>query len=390
MKVLVITSWYPNAWNPVQGVFVAEQVRVASRQFDVAVIAPTLRTVGTFLPGRRQWAVETDSATPVVRPQVLSPIPGRPAYVAAPYARAVARAYRELEASWGRPDVIHAHVVLNAGHAAARLGRALGVPVVLTEHATSGSTWLKAMPGSDLVRRTLEAIPIHVAVSPSLAERIRTVSSVEVRVIGNVVDTEFFQPVRSPRAAGPLRIASVGGLIPRKGMDSLLRAVAMAGHERPTGWEVRVAGKGPELQRLEALSRDLGIAHQVTFIGEVSLAGVRDLYAWADVAALPSHEETFGVAAAEAMAMERPVIGFANTGFAYVTGAVGGRLVPDNDDEGLRDALEAVASGDLMFDGAASRQSIVDRFGPDAFLSQIDELYRDAISGRQRQREGSE
>lgn len=364
-----------------QGVFVWEQVRIAARRFDVAVIAPSMLTLGSI--GRRtRGRAPLMDGVPIVRPSVLSPFPRRPAYVAAPYARAVRNAYDELERTWGRPDVIHAHVVLNAGYAAARLGRELGIPVVLTEHATSGSTWLRAMPGSDLVRSTLEAIPNHVAVSPFLASRIRAIAPVSVRVIGNVVDTDFFEPKLEPRQSGPARFAAVGGLIPRKGIDALIRAVAMARTAGHGDWQVRVAGRGPEAGRLEQLAVELGIADRFELLGEIGLAGVRDLYQWADFAVLPSSEETFGVAAAEAMAMGRPVVGYANAGFEFVVDGFNEGLVPIGDIAGLSNQMVRAAEGALGGDPDAIRQSIVDRFGPAKFLDQLSTLYADATAGR--------
>ena len=375
MKVLVISSWFPTARNPVQGVFVWEQVRIASRRFDVAVIAPTLLTLRS-LSSRERRSPPALGSIPIVRPRVISPVPGRPAWVAGLYARAVRTAYSELASTWGKPDVIHAHVALNAGYAAVRLGSELHVPVVLTEHATSGSTWLKAFPGSGMLRSTLESIPYHVAVSPALAARIRSVATVDPRVIGNVVDTEFFAPTFEPRVPGPTHFASVGGLIPRKGFDDLIRATAAGGSD----WEVKIAGRGPERSSLERLALELGIDKRVELLGEVSLAGVRDLYRWADFAVLPSAEETFGVAAAEAMAMGRPVIGYANEGFKFVVDGFGFGLVPIGDVPALTNVMERASRGLLDADSTVIRQSIVDRFGPSAFLDQLSELYTQAVT----------
>jgi glycosyltransferase involved in cell wall biosynthesis len=381
LKVLIVTSWYPTADRPVQGVFVWEQVRASIDEFDVAVIAPrlvTLRTAGRPLPSSDPELV----GVPIRRPRVLSPIPGRPAYVAHRYATAVSKAYDDLAQSWGKPDVIHAHVVLNAGYAAAQLGTRLDVPVVLTEHATSGSTWLKAPPGFDLLRRTLRAIPLHVAVSPALADRIRAVEPVVVRVIGNIVDTELFRPIRQMSPSNPARFAFVGGLIPRKGADSVVRAIALARDRQGHRWIARIAGRGPERDRLSSLADDLGIGEQIELVGELPLTGIRDLYEWANAAVLPSSEETFGVAAAEAMAMGRPVIGYDNPGFRFVLGVAGGRLVPQGDVLGLMTAMQSVAEGTLGYDGALARESIVSRFGRAAFIDQLCELYADATAAR--------
>lgn len=117
----------------------------------------------------------------------------------------------------------------------------------------------------------------------------------------NGVDTDRFRPADGDRASpGPLRILTVANLIPAKGVDIVLRAVALL---EPGSWSLRIAGEGPDLPRLESLATDLGIAGKVQFLGIRN--DVPDLLRESDVAVHPAiWQEALGNTVLEAMATE--------------------------------------------------------------------------------------
>jgi glycosyltransferase involved in cell wall biosynthesis len=78
------------------------------------------------------------------------------------------------------------------------------------------------------------------------------------------VDTQRFRPRETRTVSEVVTITVVAALIPEKGVDVLLQAVA-PGFTRP--WRVLVVGDGPDLQRLQALSAELGLEDKVTFLG---------------------------------------------------------------------------------------------------------------------------
>lgn len=113
---------------------------------------------------------------------------------------------------------------------------------------------------------------------------------------------------RSPGSGGGgCAILSLGALIPRKGHDVLLRALATL---PDLDWRLTIAGGARDAthaQGLAALAEELGIAQRVTFAGEVDGAALDALWAGADVFALASHWEGYGMAVAEALARGLPV-----------------------------------------------------------------------------------
>ena len=113
---------------------------------------------------------------------------------------------------------------------------------------------------------------------------------------------------RSLGSAGPgCEILSVGGLIPRKGHDVLLQALAKL---FDLDWRLTIAGgprDGVHAHSLRALTEELGVAQRVVFAGEVVDAALDALWQRADIFALATHYEGYGMAIAEALRRGIPV-----------------------------------------------------------------------------------
>ena len=273
------------------------------------------------------------------------------------YAAAVRRGLDELAESWGEPDLLHAHVAIPAGAAAARVARRRGVPLVLTEHWTSFASLMRARGSRSLIRSTLRTASQVVAVGPILADEIRAADpNVPVVVIGNVVDTGFYAEVADPEPpeARPTRLLVVGYLIPRKGLHDLLDALSIA---RSNGVETELAivGDGPLRSELEDRATSLGLGGVCFFDGPRDRDGVRARLQWCDALVVASHHETFGVTVAEALASGRPVIATRCGGPEFVMGDSCGGLVPVADPTALAEAIADLAAGRLEFDADAAR-----------------------------------
>jgi glycosyltransferase involved in cell wall biosynthesis len=152
------------------------------------------------------------------------------------------------------------------------------------------------------------------------------------------VDVERFRPVEHATPAGTLRVGFVGRLIPHKGVDVLLNAVALD-HR----FAAEVFGAGPEADRLVALADQLGIRDRVTFHGYVDEEKMPDTYRQFDVLAVPSVPtsgwiEQFGRVVVEAQAAGIPVVASSSGALPDVVGDVG-LLVPPGDPPALRSAL---------------------------------------------------
>jgi colanic acid/amylovoran biosynthesis glycosyltransferase len=106
---------------------------------------------------------------------------------------------------------------------------------------------------------------------------------------------------------GPLRVMTVGRLVPDKGQALLLRAVAEL-RDRGVPARLTIVGDGPERRTLERTARRLGVADRVEFAGALGQAEVAERLQRADVFCLPSFAEGLPVVLMEAMAQSLPVI----------------------------------------------------------------------------------
>lgn len=153
------------------------------------------------------------------------------------------------------------------------------------------------------------------------------------------VDHTRFSPRRAPAASGPAEIICVGRLVGAKGQHVLLAAFRKLLSEG-RNVRLRLIGKGPERNSLEAAADEYGIKDAVIFEGAVGIARVREALEQATVFTLPSFAEGIPVALMEAMAMEIPVVSTTIAGIPeLIRHEVDGLLVSPSDDAQLADAL---------------------------------------------------
>ena len=175
----------------------------------------------------------------------------------------------------------------------------------------------------------------------------------KIAIIPPGVDLERFQPIPKDVAkkqvgipCGNTNILFTGRIEPLKGIDTMLRAMALIQARRPEVLHnacMAIIGGDPwaddldeEMARLQQLRTDLDIHDLVTFLGAKDQDLLPNYYAAAEMVVMPSHYESFGMVALEAMAMGTPVIASEVGGLAYlVKHGVTGYHVPSRDPEAL-------------------------------------------------------
>jgi glycosyltransferase involved in cell wall biosynthesis len=382
-KVLFLPAWYPSRGSALEGIFVQEQARALTQDYDVAILAPKLVSWRDLSRGRigAEPFREIRSGLAVYRERAWSPVPLVHRLGFRNYARAAERGFGKVLSEWGRPDLIHAHVVLPAGWAAASLGRNHGIPVILTEHSGPFSMHLRTSAQRRRVRETLTQVARVIAVSPALEKELRDFDpAAQIRVIGNLVDTQFFVPPERAQKAAPgqrTRFLSIALLHPGKGLHVLLEASRLLMEQGVDSFEVMIGGDGPERPRLERMARKAGLTGRCRFLGMLTPEEVRSWMQSCDAFVLPSLSETFGVVLAEAMACGKPVLSTHSGGPDFVVTPEAGMLVEPSDPVRLAEAMEGFITKMWTFDPAVIRRSVTERFGADAFRSNIAQVYED-------------
>jgi hypothetical protein len=173
---------------------------------------------------------------------------------------------------------------------------------------------------------------------------------------------------------GSVVIVTAGSLIRRKGQDVLIRAFATLTAGRDT--HLLVAGEGPERACYEALASELGVRGRVHFLGHRE--DVAALYRAADITALASRADSFGLVLAEAGYFSVPAVATTVGGIPEVVeDGVTGLLVPPDDPAALAEALVRLADNPAhrrAFGGAAKAR--VERmFGVEQMVANFHDTY---------------
>jgi phosphatidyl-myo-inositol dimannoside synthase len=133
-----------------------------------------------------------------------------------------------------------------------------------------------------------------------------------------------------------------------KGTDDLIRSLAQLCATFP-GLNLVAVGGGDDLPRLRQIAADLGVASSVHFLTGLSKTDLAACYAHADIFALPSTGEGFGLVFLEAMAFAKPIVAAAAGGSTdLVEDAVNGILIPPRDQAALAKALACLLSDDSL------------------------------------------
>lgn len=337
MRVLTLSTLFPDATRPNFGVFVERQTLglAAHPAVDLRVVAPVglppwplsrhphYRALAD-LPRREIWR-----GLPVERPRFAAV----PATAGRFHAAALARALRPV-LDRIRDDfafeVIDASFFFPDGPAAVALGRRYGVPVSIKARGADIHHWGRAPATAALVRRAGQQADGLLAVSAAMRDDMVALGlpAARIRVHHTGVDLDRFAPADRDAAKRDLGVSqalvvSVGALIPRKGHHIVIDALA----DLP-GVTLAIAGEGPERARLERLVAERGLGERLRLLGSVPHADLPRWLAAADATALASSSEGLANAWIESLACGTPIV-IPDAGGAreVVTDRAAGRIV---------------------------------------------------------------
>ncbi len=349
MNVLVISHLYPSP-GVERHLFVHEQL-LALRELGVEphVISPTPYIPRVLQRNERQRR-RGEKPKEAVRDGITAEYPR---FVQPPkrllFDRLGDMAYRSVcslpSVTAGRWDLVHAHQALPDGVVAQRLAGDLRLPYVVTVHGADVYQHFRI--GGGVEKRAKEVLAGAGAVmanSSAVADLLAGVvapDKLTVVLNGTTGLGETVQPAADYLPGEPL-VLTVGYLIERKGIRDLITAL---GRLRRQGRTVHlaIAGDGPLHGALQAQAEQEGVADFVHFLGRVPHARVLALMARAQLVALPSWDEAFGLVYTEAMAQGTPVVAGKGEGPEdFITDSVSGYLAPVRSPDALAGIIAEV------------------------------------------------
>lgn len=349
MRILTFSTLYPNAAQPIHGIFVETRLRhlLAAGGVEAKVVAPVpwfpfpQAGFGGYARYAQVPREETRAGIEILHPRY--PVLPKVGMTLAPWllARFVASALQSLRRRYDF-DLIDAHYFYPDGVAAVMLGRQLRRPVVVTGRGSDiNLIGRHALPRRMIRWAAREAAGV-VTVSRALKDSLAAlgVPGARIEVLRNGVDLDLFRPVE--RAAVRERLGmrrttllSVGNLHELKGHGLVIGALA----ELPQ-CDLVVIGDGPEREALARLAERAGLGARVRFLGQLPQERLREYYGAADALVLASSREGWPNVLLESMACGTAVIASDVGGCAEAVAAPeAGRLLRDRSAHGVAAAV---------------------------------------------------
>ncbi|OPL15699.1 MAG: hypothetical protein AVO38_09990 [delta proteobacterium ML8_D] len=289
-----------------------------------------------------------------------------------------------------RNDIIHAH--WSACGAVAILTQPIHrKPVVTTLRGSDIHKAKKLGPFSWLHNKSLKGSSFTIGVSQAITNELKRQNpdmTEKIKFVSDGADDVFYAVPRNRQSVSvsPFKLLFIGSLIPRKGLDVLLKALAISKTDFP--WMLTVVGSGPEKGYLSSLAAILGIDANVHFLGNVSPAQIAELMGDHHLFILPSYLEGRPSVVHEAMAAAMPVLATDIDGTReLVTNSEAGWLVPPGAENALSIALDDIIKGkrDLKAAGLAGRKWMLEHeLTWNNTAKQYNQLYEEAIQSFKR------
>jgi teichuronic acid biosynthesis glycosyltransferase TuaC len=388
VNVCVVAEYYPRRRDPVLGIWAHRQAlaaQAAGAEVHVLALERPLPPEAALRAGPSRLARSARAILGQPGHDVLDGIeveyvrfvsPRRPRgyarwerWAAGPLGRALER----LHSSWPI-DLVHAHYALPAGGAAQPFVAARGLPLVVSVHGGDVYGPAVAAPAARArIAEVLRAAAVVMCNSRATLARAASLAGSEEGM--RVVHLGADPPVDPPPQRERPTVATLGHVVARKRHEDVARAIALV---PDAGWVV--IGDGPELGGLRALVAELGIADRTELLGQLDPDRALEELARCHVMALPSIDEAFGVAYAEALACGVPAIGCRGEGGPEEIGALGDGmlLVPPSDVDAL-----AATIAEALQDGAlsdAARRTAAEHLSWERCGRATVKAYEDAIA----------
>lgn len=398
-KILFLTAWYPNRYDPMPGLFVKRHAESVSEAFEVSVIH-CLGTVDIKCKYEVQTFTENNVNTVIIYyrnragnipllSQLLKIIRFYKAYL---------KGWLILKAKVGVPGLVHANILTRVGMFALYLKWRHSIPYVITEH------WSRYLPERNEYKGLLRKLLTKPIVANSSA-----ISTVSVRlrdammdcgivhpnfkIVNNVVDCNVFKPESEDieRIATSLNIAA--SKFPQKifahvscfddeskNISGLIRAIKELSMLR-NDFLCLMVGDGPYKISAEQLARNLAIPSQcIQFTGLLEKEKLVSVYNISLFTVLFSNYENMPVVISESFACGKPVIATNVGGISEFVNKDTGILVQPKNEQELVNSLDFMLNHCREFNPSYIRGYAVANFSKEAVCTQLSAFYKLAIT----------
>ncbi|MNK22597.1 Glycogen synthase [compost metagenome] len=382
MHILILASGYPTEYSVNQGIFFRDQAESLARnkEHKIGVIATVPVSIRSVLK-KKIWSFGlTKSEQNEVRTAVYKflNIPKVHRYRMLKSRKSGMKLIREYIREFGKPDVIHVHG-FQTGLLAIEAKKVWDIRYVITEHSTQFIDDIVAPGQESYAKAVFEQADVAIAVSIKFAELMTKRYGKEFKYIPNVVDTDVFTGNPDLKQNKAFTFFNAAGFVIEKNHPMLLEAFSKVLVSYPDA-RLRLAGGGPDEQRVKQYSKELKIDQQVDFLGLLPRVEIVKEMQQMDAFVLSSNVETFGVVLIEALSCGKPVVATASVGPESIVVSPEYGILCKINTEDLALAMEQMIRDYSKYDSTVIRNYVINHFSNDAVMSQLMQVYQEVVS----------
>ena len=373
---LFLCSWYPNRRNPTLGNFVQKHAEAASLLNEAVVLAivadETIHSI-EVVENRRGELNEVLVYFPKKKAGFLSFSKLR-SFLS--YRKAFDMGMKRVNQLVGPPDIVHLNVIYPLGYFARKLKEKLGVPMVISEHASGFQGGANAYPKVilSLAKKVLKSSACVMPVSNDLGERLKQLSpNITIKVIPNVENEAIFIPSEEIDVTNKFVHISTA-FEPAKNLLGIIRTVKRLSSEN-ANFSLHIISDG-DVSKAHQLARELGVLNSfVFFYPTMTTQEIAGFLKTCRALVLFSNFENFPCVIPEAFMAGIPVIATAVNGIPEYVNESNGILIQAKDEAGLLAAFKSLIDSQ-PFDKEKLRAYAMEHFSYAAVGQQLDEIYK--------------
>ncbi len=384
LKVLYISSWYPNKVKPMLGIFVKRHAAALAAVCDMASVS--------VYAGERDGVEEIEEdgiyTVRVSFKKVKSSVPLISNIKRLlRYNTAWKKAIGVYEQKKGKPDIINLNVIIPAANIAMHLKRKWNVPYVITEHWTGyfpEDGRYKGFVMKMLARKAVKSASAVITVSNDLKNQMLKLGlNNDYHVISNVVDTDVFTTPANKAQTEKIKFIHVSALDDAQKNVSGILNVFQRVHAAFPNTELTIVGNGDDRERLEGLSKSLKLTDCVHFVGPKVQHELVSLLQNANAFVLFSNYETQAIVLLEALCCGVPVIATKAGGISEYVNSNNGILIDVKNEEQLYTAMTSIVTERDRFNNPISiRASVIDKVNAKSIANQFMAIYNKVLNTR--------
>lgn len=412
LKILSVPAWYPTKFNPVNGIFIQEQIKASNLYNDNLIIYPNslgphpnsfyniseniedgikvfnirinyywfFKKIFSYKknPKNLKWGdkniIERNKKISIVF-KYLNIIINNIIWFFL-----VLRILRNIFKNDFKPDIFHIHV-FTVGVPIIILSKLLKIPVIVTEHYTGFSRRNLNRIEIILAKYTMNNAAAILPVSTGLKNHIEDYGiKNNFFVIPNVVDTEIFHPIYKNLKNEKIKMLLVANITRQKGIYYLLQALNKLKKKR-NDFTLDIVGDGCDRLEYEKLTKKLGLDEFIKFHGLKTKKEVAIYMQNCDFFIQPSLYETFGVVYIEAMACGKPVIATNVTGPNEIINEDTGIIIPPKNINAIVYAVDQMLDHYENYSPEYISNYINKNFSYEIVGKKLDRIYKQIING---------